>query len=101
MQRAKKGATNQIMKIMKINRGENMAEQAFVKKKILILKNYHSKHEPQVIITKVIVHKPKNQDQLKRTKLFVKFRCWACGLSEGEAELCQNCKHNLQIKNNN
>jgi hypothetical protein len=78
-----------------------MAEQAFVKKKILFLKNYHSKHTPKVIKTKFIVHKPKNQNQIKKTKLFIKFRCWACGLNSGEAELCQNCKHNLQIKNYN
>jgi predicted metal-binding protein len=83
---------------MKKNRGELMTEQVFLKKKILFLKNYHSKHEPQVIKTKVIVHKRKNQVLLKKTALFIEFHCWACGLSSGESELCKNCKYNLQVK---
>ena len=71
-----------------------MTENSVVIKKTIYLKNQEIRSDPKVTNSKLRVHKAENLSVGVGTKLKSpsRFRCWACGLSRGEVELCQYCK---------
>jgi hypothetical protein len=65
-----------------------MSEYVVVKKN-LFLKNSNLKNEVRSCNSKLVVHKPINNGRKGNGPS--KFRCWTCGLSKGDAELCKRC----------
>lgn len=77
----------------------------------------HRNIQPGLVIKKALIQRkelnePKLQSINKKTKIQRKviqnnkgrkpsrFRCWTCGLYQGDADLCKSCKHD-SFKNNN
>jgi len=71
-----------------------MTENSLIIKKTIYLKNQQIRSVPRVTNAKIRVHKAENLSVGGSTKFKApsRFRCWACGLSRGEDELCQYCK---------